>query len=374
MTVTHLKKKDVVKSKVRGVDLEFDHEKLATILGSGENRRRDDDEAAPEEEAEEEEERNKDDFDWEAVIDEATVEGESGSDDQFYDAQVGEEEPSDVNTNEDQASLASSSTSAEGTRAYRVDPSGPTSREVEFLKFRAELKGKGQTDMAPKVGSKRRPRVLVPPVEVPVPGEASTREDGEIPPPPHATKRPRSSVDSPPREVAATAQPPAQLKGFATRSEPGRVEKIVRSMEPSSSAGSKPLKKRITSLYSPSTPAVYYKYPSYTVTEPAPKIQNLPFPQRPLMTCEDNALAAFQAVSNATKHDTNFYVDQFGEYEKDWIDRDMRTSLARLMVATEASMRCRNRAQDRIFDKNREVQLAKSQRDYEKGEAEKYKT
>ncbi|GAB2273361.1 hypothetical protein Dimus_008160, partial [Dionaea muscipula] len=33
MTVIHLKKKDVVKSKVRGVDMEFDHEKLATILG-----------------------------------------------------------------------------------------------------------------------------------------------------------------------------------------------------------------------------------------------------------------------------------------------------------------------------------------------------
>ncbi|GAB2266056.1 hypothetical protein Dimus_001086 [Dionaea muscipula] len=33
MTVIHLKKSDVVKSKVRGVDLEFDHEKLATILG-----------------------------------------------------------------------------------------------------------------------------------------------------------------------------------------------------------------------------------------------------------------------------------------------------------------------------------------------------
>ncbi|GAB2294685.1 hypothetical protein Dimus_028880, partial [Dionaea muscipula] len=33
MTVTHLKKKDVVKSKVRGVEVEFDHEKLATILG-----------------------------------------------------------------------------------------------------------------------------------------------------------------------------------------------------------------------------------------------------------------------------------------------------------------------------------------------------
>ncbi|GAB2268327.1 hypothetical protein Dimus_003294 [Dionaea muscipula] len=62
-------------------------------IGSGENRRRDDDVNATEEEAEEEEERNKDDFDWEAVIDEATVEGESGSDDQFYDAQVEVEEP-----------------------------------------------------------------------------------------------------------------------------------------------------------------------------------------------------------------------------------------------------------------------------------------
>ncbi|GAB2272824.1 hypothetical protein Dimus_007643 [Dionaea muscipula] len=157
MTVIHLKKKDIVKSKVRGIEIEFDHEKLATILGvlgangiceykkevweeskytkpleitrrfandenimatrrvksgelkpfqrfiqflvmknvvpSGENRRRDDDVNASEEEAGEEEERNTDDFDWEAVIDEATVEGESGSDDQFYDAQVEVEEP-----------------------------------------------------------------------------------------------------------------------------------------------------------------------------------------------------------------------------------------------------------------------------------------
>ncbi|GAB2270735.1 hypothetical protein Dimus_005605 [Dionaea muscipula] len=57
-------------------------------IGSGENRRRDNDVDAPEEEAEKEDERNKDDFDWEAVIDEATVEGESGLDDHFYDAQV----------------------------------------------------------------------------------------------------------------------------------------------------------------------------------------------------------------------------------------------------------------------------------------------
>ncbi|GAB2302814.1 hypothetical protein Dimus_036807 [Dionaea muscipula] len=46
-----------------------------------------------EEEAEKEEE-NQTGFDWEAIIDEAATEGESGSDDQFYDAQVGEEEPS----------------------------------------------------------------------------------------------------------------------------------------------------------------------------------------------------------------------------------------------------------------------------------------
>ncbi|GAB2266127.1 hypothetical protein Dimus_001150 [Dionaea muscipula] len=110
-----LKKKDIVKSKVRGVEIEFDHEKSATILSipgtmgsreyvkdvweeskyikpleitvSGENRRRDDDEAAPEEEAEGEDEGNQVDFDWEAVIDEATVEGESGSGEKFYDAE-----------------------------------------------------------------------------------------------------------------------------------------------------------------------------------------------------------------------------------------------------------------------------------------------
>ncbi|GAB2290443.1 hypothetical protein Dimus_024722 [Dionaea muscipula] len=72
MTVIRLKKKDVVKSKVRGVEVEFDHEKLATILG--------------EEEAEKEEE-NQTGFDWEAVIDEAPTEGESGSGEKFYDAE-----------------------------------------------------------------------------------------------------------------------------------------------------------------------------------------------------------------------------------------------------------------------------------------------
>ncbi|GAB2293147.1 hypothetical protein Dimus_027356, partial [Dionaea muscipula] len=61
-------------------------------IGTGENRRRDEEVDAPEEKAEEEVEAQKD-FDWEVVIDEAAVQGESGSDDQFFDAQVDVEEP-----------------------------------------------------------------------------------------------------------------------------------------------------------------------------------------------------------------------------------------------------------------------------------------
>ncbi|GAB2276042.1 hypothetical protein Dimus_010785 [Dionaea muscipula] len=219
MTVSHLKKKDVIKSSVKGIGIEFDHERLATILGvpgrngiceyikevweeskytkpleitrrfandealtaarrvksvikrgeepkrydyfeetfltmckltrengiwwigSGENRRRDDDVNAPEEAAEEEEERNKDDFDWEAVIDEATIEGESGSDDQFYDAQVDEEEPV-TETPAAPAIPTSSSVQQKDKEPSGVDPSGPTSREAEFLKFQAEFERK----------------------------------------------------------------------------------------------------------------------------------------------------------------------------------------------------------------------------------------
>ncbi|GAB2266677.1 hypothetical protein Dimus_001672 [Dionaea muscipula] len=59
---------------------------------TGENRRRDDNDEAPEAEAEEEE-KDQTEFDWEAVIDEAIEQGESGSDDQFFDAQVDVEEP-----------------------------------------------------------------------------------------------------------------------------------------------------------------------------------------------------------------------------------------------------------------------------------------
>ncbi|GAB2278489.1 hypothetical protein Dimus_013170 [Dionaea muscipula] len=97
MTVIHLKKKDVVKSSVKGIGIEFDHERLASILSipgnNGiceyvkdvweESKRRDDDMDNPEEEAEKEDEGNKDGFDWEAMIDEAVVEGNTAREKSF---------------------------------------------------------------------------------------------------------------------------------------------------------------------------------------------------------------------------------------------------------------------------------------------------
>ncbi|GAB2282028.1 hypothetical protein Dimus_016588 [Dionaea muscipula] len=174
MIVIHSKKKDIVKSKVRGIEIEFDHEKLATILvdkkgeepkrydffeetfltmckstrengiwwiGSGENRRRDDDEATQEEEAEGEVEGNQDDFDWEAVINEATVEGESGSGEKFYDAEE-EAQGSPELPEEIPADATPSSTQQKDKGIAGVDPSGPTSREADFLKFQAEFERK----------------------------------------------------------------------------------------------------------------------------------------------------------------------------------------------------------------------------------------
>ncbi|GAB2283432.1 hypothetical protein Dimus_017947 [Dionaea muscipula] len=262
MTVIHLKKKDIVKSKVRGIEIEFDHEKLATILeeydrvemkpsqrfihflvmknviprfgkrdtssfldltymdhlmarrlvntprvmmrhmsyvismkdhelpygdwltlvfeafgvplvikkgeepkkydffedtfltmckltredgiwwiGSGENRRRDEEVEAPEEEAEDVDEGNRVDFDREAVIDEATVEGESGSGEKFYDAEE-EAQGSPELPEEIPADATPSSAQRKGQGHSRVDHSGPTGREADFLKFQAEFERK----------------------------------------------------------------------------------------------------------------------------------------------------------------------------------------------------------------------------------------
>ncbi|GAB2273655.1 hypothetical protein Dimus_008437 [Dionaea muscipula] len=223
MTVIHLKKKGVVKSSVKEVAIEFDHDKLASILGvpgkngiceyikdvwekskytkpleitkrfanyetltaarrvksafgvplvdekgeepkrydyfeetfhtmceltrengvwwvgTGENRRRDDDDDVPEEEVEEEE-KDQTEFDWEAVIDEAAEQGESGSDDQFFDAQVDVEEP----VTEPQAAPAvpvPSTVQQKETAPSGVDPSCPSGRipEVVMNKIQAEF-------------------------------------------------------------------------------------------------------------------------------------------------------------------------------------------------------------------------------------------
>ncbi|GAB2268255.1 hypothetical protein Dimus_003231 [Dionaea muscipula] len=65
-------------------------------IGSGENRRRDDVMDAPAENVHEEEVEDQNNFDWEAVIDEAADEGESGSGEKFYDAEDEIQEPTTV--------------------------------------------------------------------------------------------------------------------------------------------------------------------------------------------------------------------------------------------------------------------------------------
>ncbi|GAB2290098.1 hypothetical protein Dimus_024387 [Dionaea muscipula] len=250
MSVIHLKKKDIVKSKVRGVEIEFDHEKLATILGipgnngiceyvkdvweeskyinpleitgrfannetltadeeevmmrhmayvisikdhelpygdwmtmifeafgvplvdkkgeepkrydffeetfltmckltrengiwwigSGENRRRDDDEEAPEEEAEDENEGNRDDFDREVVIDEATIEGNQAQMINFM--MLRWREKSRVMKHQaDQASSSFIFDSAERSRTFGVDPR-VLLRKSRISKFQAEFERK----------------------------------------------------------------------------------------------------------------------------------------------------------------------------------------------------------------------------------------
>ncbi|GAB2290497.1 hypothetical protein Dimus_024774 [Dionaea muscipula] len=171
MSVIHLKKKDVVKSSVKGVEIEFDHDKLATILGVPENngiceyikdvweeskytkpleitrrfandetltaarrvKRRDDDNVP-------EEEGNQADFDWKAVVDEAAVEGESGSGEKFYDAEDEAQGSPEVN-DEIPTAVTHASAQQKEKESSGVDPSCPTGRipEAVMNKFQAEF-------------------------------------------------------------------------------------------------------------------------------------------------------------------------------------------------------------------------------------------
>ncbi|GAB2266383.1 hypothetical protein Dimus_001392 [Dionaea muscipula] len=112
-------------------------------IGSGENRRRDDAVDVPKGEAEEETERNQGDFDWEAVVEEAAVEGESGSGEKFYDAEDKDQSSPEVNE-EIPAAVLQSSAQQKEQGPSGVDPSCPTRRipEAELLKFQAEFERK----------------------------------------------------------------------------------------------------------------------------------------------------------------------------------------------------------------------------------------
>ncbi|GAB2299585.1 hypothetical protein Dimus_033648 [Dionaea muscipula] len=108
-------------------------------IGTGENRRRDDDNEFPaEEEHEEVEDQN--DFDWEAVIDEAADQGELGSGEKFYDAEDGVQESPEVN---DAVPAVTAQTSAQQkvTETAGVDPSGPSGHILDsvFTPFQAEF-------------------------------------------------------------------------------------------------------------------------------------------------------------------------------------------------------------------------------------------
>ncbi|GAB2269164.1 hypothetical protein Dimus_004092 [Dionaea muscipula] len=165
LTVFIYKKKEIARSRIRGVEIDFDNMKLATLeqkrydyfeetfltmcklkrengvwlIGTGENRRRDDEIEASAEEVHEEEEAQKD-FDWEAMIDEAAVQGESGSDDQFFDAQVDIEEP----VKEAPAAPAFPASPGDSTNQQKeqtpagVDPSGPSGHIAESVMIKLQ--------------------------------------------------------------------------------------------------------------------------------------------------------------------------------------------------------------------------------------------
>ncbi|GAB2265657.1 hypothetical protein Dimus_000696 [Dionaea muscipula] len=111
-------------------------------IGTGENRRRDDEIKAPSKEVHEEEEVQND-FDWKAVVDEAAVQGESGSDDQFFDAQVDVEEPVTEApvSSAFPASLGDSTNQQKEQTPAGVDPSGPSGHipESVMIKIQAEF-------------------------------------------------------------------------------------------------------------------------------------------------------------------------------------------------------------------------------------------
>ncbi|GAB2286465.1 hypothetical protein Dimus_039774 [Dionaea muscipula] len=150
------------------------------------------------------------------------------------------------------------------------------------------------------------------------------------------------------------------------------AEVLLRAMAPQATLSSR-TPKRLPSNYTPSYPIERFILLDFMVTSPVPVINNIPFPNRSIMTSEDNALAAVQAVATATRGDLDHYLNPSGFYEKDWIHRDMRAGIARLVVAAEASLRMQNDLEDKVVDRNQEIRNLKAQKDTLNGELEKFK-
>ncbi|GAB2290358.1 hypothetical protein Dimus_024638 [Dionaea muscipula] len=142
LTMSHNRKKDVAKSKVRGVEIEFNPHNVGIHTRHSRQQwdlRRDDDDVAPEEETEDEE-KDQTEFDWEAVVDEAAVEGESGSGEKFHDAKDEVQGSPEVN-DELPTVVTQASAQQKEPGSSGVDPSGPSGHlpEAVMNKLQAEF-------------------------------------------------------------------------------------------------------------------------------------------------------------------------------------------------------------------------------------------
>ncbi|GAB2296205.1 hypothetical protein Dimus_030333 [Dionaea muscipula] len=102
--------------------------------------------------------RQKADFDWEAVIDEATVEGESGSGEKFYDAEE-EAQGSPELPDEIPAEATPQLQLSRKIKNLQSRPSGPTAEMLEFRSSRQNLNEKEPTDF---MMNWRRPKLRMP--------------------------------------------------------------------------------------------------------------------------------------------------------------------------------------------------------------------
>ncbi|GAB2292860.1 hypothetical protein Dimus_027093 [Dionaea muscipula] len=120
--MSHNRKKDVARSKVRGVEIVFDHLQLASILGIPGNN------------------EICEYIKEEAIIDKAADQGELGSGEKFYDAEDEIQESPEVNE-EVLVVPAPSSAQQRETEPTGVDPSGPSGHIPESVmnKLQAEF-------------------------------------------------------------------------------------------------------------------------------------------------------------------------------------------------------------------------------------------